>query len=410
MQFHSHKLSNGLHIIGETNPAVRSMAVGFYVKTGSRDETPEEAGVSHFLEHMMFKGTERRQALDVNLDFDRIGAKANAYTSEENTVYHTRILPEYLPQAVDILSDILRPSLRQDDFDTEKKVIISEIARYEDNPMMTAYEHARKHYFGSHSLGNSVLGTTASVGALTREQMLHYFERRYAADNVIAAAAGNFDWDQFVSLVEKACRGWNRSNVQPRKDLVEVSGPGGMKTKTKDSLYLQQYVIMSAGPKIDVPTRYAADVVAVALGDYSGSRFYWSLIDPGLVESVDTSYYINEGNGVYITFVCCQPERSTEVLSIVEKVLAEIQQQSFTDEEIQTAKTKIASRLVRAGERPMGRMESIAACWTYLHEYRDITTEMNKFESVTAHDVSQVLKSFPLVEKTTFAYGPLGGE
>jgi predicted Zn-dependent peptidase len=127
MPFHTHILPNGLQIIGETIPTARSASVGFYVKTGARDETHDESGVSHFLEHMAFKGTVRRSALDVNLDFDRIGANYNAYTSEENTVFYASVLPEYLPTVVDILADILRPCLRTEDFDTEKQVILEEI-------------------------------------------------------------------------------------------------------------------------------------------------------------------------------------------------------------------------------------------------------------------------------------------
>src|SRR5580693_3025700 len=119
LQFHHHVLANGMNIVGESNPAARSVALGFFVRTGSRDETPEVSGVSHFLEHMVFKGTPRRSAQDVNRDFDRIGADYNAYTSEENTVFHACVLPEYVPQAIDILADILRPSLRSDDFDME---------------------------------------------------------------------------------------------------------------------------------------------------------------------------------------------------------------------------------------------------------------------------------------------------
>src|SRR6478609_8037305 len=196
MPFHTHKLSNGLTLIGESSPEARSVALGFFVKTGSRDETPAESGVSHFLEHMMFKGTPRRSALDVNLDFDRIGANYNAYTSEENTVYYAAVLPEYLPKAVDILADILRPSLRQDDFDTEKKVILEEIKMYEDQPGSVAWEHARKLYYTAHPLGNSVLGTSQSVGDLSRDQMQRYFDRRYAANNIVLSAAGNFDWQR----------------------------------------------------------------------------------------------------------------------------------------------------------------------------------------------------------------------
>src|SRR6516164_10262724 len=159
MPFHQHKLANGLQVLGETSPAARSTALGFFVRTGARDETPELSGVSHFLEHMVFKGTARRSPDQVNRDFSRIGADNNAFTSEENTVFHACFLPEYLPQAVDIMADILRPSLRVEDFDMEKKVILDEIARYDDEPGYSAYEQARRLYFGDHRLGNSVLGT-----------------------------------------------------------------------------------------------------------------------------------------------------------------------------------------------------------------------------------------------------------
>src|SRR5919202_2999295 len=159
MAFHHHVLANGLTIIGELNDQAHSVASGFFVKTGSRDETAEVAGVSHFLEHMVFKGTPRRDALAVNRDFDRVGAKHNAQTSEEDTFYHVSCLPEYLPRAFDVLSDILRPTLREEDFDTEKQVIIEEIKMYLDNPMSVAYEAAKSAHFGTHPLGNSILGT-----------------------------------------------------------------------------------------------------------------------------------------------------------------------------------------------------------------------------------------------------------
>src|SRR6478736_3142742 len=208
MPFHTHRLPNGLQLIGETSPSARSAALGFFVRTGSRDETPEVSGVSHYLEHMMFKGTPRRTALDVNLDFDRIGASYNAYTSEENTVYYAAVLPEYLPRAVDILADILRPSLRLEDFTTEKEVILEEIGMYEDQPGWAAGDHARRIYYATHPLGNSVLGTKESITALQRDQMHAYFSRRYGAANLIVAAAGNYDWTELVKLVTAACEKW----------------------------------------------------------------------------------------------------------------------------------------------------------------------------------------------------------
>src|SRR4051794_40443802 len=213
MPFHHHTLPNGLTIVAESAPSARSAALGFFVRTGSRDETPEVSGVTHFLEHMIFKGTERRTALEVNRDFDRIGADSNAFTSEENTVFHTCILPEYVPQAIDILADILRPSLRQEDFDMEKKVIIEEIGMYDDQPGFAAYDRAKQVYFANHKLGNSILGTVDSITKLTRDQMQAYFERRYVAPNISVAAAGNFEWPSLVELIEKTCAGWRGAPV-----------------------------------------------------------------------------------------------------------------------------------------------------------------------------------------------------
>src|SRR5437588_7819653 len=209
MPFRHQTLPNHLQIIGETSPSARSVALGFFVRTGSRDETRDVSGVTHFLEHMVFKGTPRRTALDVNLDFDRIGANYNAFTSEENTVFYAAILPEYLPQAVDILADILRPSLRNEDFDMEKKVIIEEIGMYDDQPMMAAYDRPKRIYFDKHPLGNTILGTKESVSALTRDQMQAYFERRYVAPNITVVAAGHFEWKELTTLVAKRCGRWN---------------------------------------------------------------------------------------------------------------------------------------------------------------------------------------------------------
>src|SRR5436190_13911817 len=157
---------------------------------------------------MVFKGTPHRTALEVNADLDKIGAQYNAYTSEENTVFHAAVLPEYLPQAFDILADILRPSLRDEDFQMEKNVIIEEIGMYEDQPMWSAYDHAKRIYFADHPLGNSILGTPASITKLKRDQMYDYFLRRYVPANIAVVAAGNFDWDAFVRLAEKHCGNW----------------------------------------------------------------------------------------------------------------------------------------------------------------------------------------------------------
>src|SRR6516165_5943884 len=208
MTFHHTTLANGLQVIAELNDQAHSVAAGFLVKTGSRDESSDLAGVSHFLEHMTFKGTPRRDAVAVNRDFDRVGAKHNAQTSEEDTFYHVACLPEYLGQAFEVLADIMRPSLRDEDFETEKQVIIEEIRMYLDNPMSVAYEAAKAAHYGGHPLGHSILGTVDSISSMTADQMREYFARRYSPANIVLAFAGKGRWEPLVELAEAHCGKW----------------------------------------------------------------------------------------------------------------------------------------------------------------------------------------------------------
>jgi predicted Zn-dependent peptidase len=406
MPFHNHVLKNGMKIIAETSPSARSTAIGFFVRTGARDESPEVSGVSHFLEHMVFKGTPHRSALDVNRDFDRIGAHYNAFTSEENTVFYAAILPEYLPQAVDILTDILRPSLRTEDFDMEKNVIIEEIGMYEDQPTWAAYDHAKKAYFADHPLGNSVLGSTDSIRALSRDQMHAYFQRRYVAANITAVAAGNLEWDKLVALVEEHCGEWNsgpigRQNIRPSK------GTGAFKLMTKEKVTQEHAILIAPGPAADDPLRYSADTLALALGDDSGSRLYWALVDPGLADSADCSFHEYEGTGSFYISMSSEPSRLKENLEIVKDLLSKTTRESITDEELQQAKSKILSRVVRGSERPMGRMQAIGMSWTYLNQYRSVDEELKAFEAVSLKSIREVLDRYPVDQVTTLALGPL---
>src|SRR5579875_438533 len=406
MSFHSHLLANSLQIIGETSPSARSVALGFFVRTGARDETPEECGVTHFLEHMVFKGTPRRSALDVNRDFDRIGADYNAFTSEENTVFHAAVLPEYLPQAVDILADILRPSLREDDFDMEKKVIIEEIGMYEDQPMWSAYDHAKRLYFAEHKLGNSILGTPESITALTRQQMHAYFQRRYVAPNIVVAAAGHFEWPCFVDLIEKHCGHWQKGAIG-REGVSETRGSGRFEVMTKDKVTQEHVFLISPGPSADSPLRYAADLLGMAIGDDSGSRLYWALIDPGRADSADCSFHEYEGTGAFYTSFSCQPERAQEDLRIVMELLHDVQKNGIREEELNQARSKVLSRVVRGSERPKGRMMALGMNWIYQHGYRSVDDELRAFEAVTLSDIHHVLERYPLNQVTALALGPL---
>src|SRR5262245_55924972 len=208
MEVRNHRLEHVLEIIAETNDEAHSASVGFFVRTGSRDETDKVAGVSHFLEHMCFKGTPRRSADDVNREFDEIGAHYNAFTSEECTVYYASVLPEYQEGSIDILADIMRPSLRDDDFDMEKKVILEEIQMYLDQPPFGMDDRIKELHLGRHPLARSVLGTSQSITDLSRAQMQKYFIQRYSPGNMFVAAAGRVDFAALIEQVAARCADW----------------------------------------------------------------------------------------------------------------------------------------------------------------------------------------------------------
>ncbi|MGL4464294.1 MAG: M16 family metallopeptidase, partial [Planctomycetia bacterium] len=332
VEFRTHRLANGLEIVAECNPHARSAAVGFFVRAGSRDETPEIAGVSHFLEHMAFKGTDARSAMELNRAFDAVGAKNNAFTSEEHTVYHAAVLPEYLPTVVDLMGDLIRPSLRQEDFDVEKKVILEEIAMYADSPVMSAYEVAMRRHFGRHPLGNSVLGTIASISELPVDRMRAYHAKRYGADNVLLAASGKVDFNQLVDLAEARCGAWRPGGADRSLDAWYESEPHAVEVRSE--FQQETVVLISRAPDATDERRYAADLLSSVLGDDTGSRLYWELIEPGEADGVDLGYHEYEGAGCFLFSMSCEPERTQENMIAARRILNEVLRSPITADEL----------------------------------------------------------------------------
>lgn len=405
MEFRQQTLDNGLEIVAECNSNAYSMGVAFFVKTGSRDETDEISGVSHFLEHMVFKGTPTRTAADVNRQLDEIGSHSNAYTSEEHTVYYAAMLPEYQDRAVELLSDIMRPSLREDDFDTEKQVILEEIAKYEDQPPFNANEKCMAAHFGKHPLGRSVLGTTDTVGELTAEQMRGYFQRRYSPTNLSLVAAGNVDFDRLVKLAERSCGQWEPFDAGRNAPRAPAHSGFAVIHKTSAT---QQYIAQIAnGPAAEDDDRYAARILATVVGDDSGSRMFWDLVDTGRAEYAALAPYEFQGTGIIMTFVGCDPEHAQENLQRVRDLEREVQTNGITEAELTQAKNKICSHIVLQSERPANRLFSVGSNWIQRQQYRTVRQVLDAYEAVTMDDVAAVLAKYPLTENTTVAIGPL---
>ncbi|GAB6166450.1 pitrilysin family protein [Thermostilla marina] len=404
MEFIEHTLENGLQIVAECNPRAHSLAIGFFVRAGSRDENDATSGVSHFLEHMVFKGTPRRTADDVNREFDELGAYYNAFTSEEFTVYYAAILPEFQTAVLDLWADILRPSLREEDFNTEKEVILEEIHMYDDQPPFRADDECRARFYGSHPLARSVLGSTESIRALTVDAMREYFHRRYSPGNIKIVACGRVDFDLLVTETEKRCGDWEP--VETTRVLEDPDTACGEERLVKPAA-TQQYVVQwSKAPPSSSELRYAAHIAANMVGDAAGSRLFWEFVDTGRAESASMGYHENEDTGVFALYLNCDSERLDENLERCDALLASLRSDGFGEDELEKAKNKIAARIVLGSERPQNRLFGVGLEWMLTGRYHSVESDLEIVRSITLDDVHRVLEEYPPDRHMRVVIGP----
>jgi predicted Zn-dependent peptidase len=404
MEFKKHILDNGLAIIGEVNPFAKSAAVGFFVKTGARDETKQINGVSHFLEHMLFKGTDQLGPLEVNKAFDGLGAQFNAFTSEENTVYYAAVLPEYLVQVTELWTKLMRPALRDEDFNMEKNVIKEEIAMYEDMPSFDVMDKGRSLHFGSHPCGNSVLGTRESINALTAEHMHGYFTSRYSPGNMTVAITGNFDWDKMVELIGRQCDGWQKQTVDRKTE--DCPGSGKTDRLRKPNLVREHICLLSPAVSMQDDRRFAASLLAAIVGDSVGSRYFWALVDKALAETASMQCESMDGTGAFYSYIRCSTENMQKVLDAVKSIFEELDNKGVTEAELTKAKNKILSSLVLRNEIPMGRLVSVGFNWVYRQEHRATEQDIADVKAVTVDDVNSLIKLLKPGRFTMFNIGP----
>ena len=403
LTFHHQQLPNGLDIVAEQNPDAHSIAVGLFVKTGSRDEQADVNGVSHFLEHMMFKGSSKYTWEDVNRIFDEIGAKYNAFTSQEMTAYYANVLPEFTEKAVEHLSHLLRPALRVEDFTTEKKVILEEIAMYLDDPGHRLYEKLMDLHFGNHPLSMSILGSPESIQKLQRDQMESYFNGRYGPGNMVLAATGKLEFDQLLRLAQKYCGSWPHVEA-PRNQPDPMYKP--QRLAMADPKLNRQYLMgMTPGPSAQDERRFAARVLADVIGDSDGSRFYWALVDNAIAEEADFGFYPHDACGSFYLALTTDPARADQALKIALDELEKIKT-DLNDAEVERAKNKIASSLVLQGEVPLGRMRSIGGQWIYNKQYRSLDLDMATLRAVTPDLLKDLMRDFPFDPLTIVSLGP----
>jgi predicted Zn-dependent peptidase len=395
--FHEHSAPSGLKIIAEVDPDAHSAAAGFFVRTGARDEAPPVMGVSHFLEHMMFKGTDRLSAEELNRRFDDLGARNNAYTTSEMTCFYAHLLPERLGEGLELLAQMMRPALRQDDFDREKLVILEEIAMYKDEPYWVLYERMMEEHYRRHPMGHRVLGTTDTITALQSGQMRDYFQSRYSADNTVVALAGRLDFPASVDRILALTESWRPTRV--RRDAARPATGGGAFELTDGKITRAYLMGMSDAPDVADPRRYAAVLLAQILGASDNSRLHWALIETGMAEEAQAGYDPHDGVGDFYIFASGDPDRAEDIWATILKEIEGLIP-SISEDDLVRLRNKVATSVTVGGERPSDRMQRIGRLWTYLGLHTPLEEELDRINRVSLDDLRALAEMWPILPST----------
>jgi predicted Zn-dependent peptidase len=409
------ELPSGLRVLTERMPGVRSVTFGIWAGVGSRDETPAQAGASHYLEHLLFKGTPRRSATDIAEQMDAIGGEHNAFTSKEYTCFYARTLDRDLPLAVDVLADMVRSStMAPADVDAERTVILEEIGMHADDPDDVAFELFAASLYGDHPLGRPELGTRASIEAMTRDQLHDYWRRWYEPHNLVVAAAGNLDHDEVVAQVAEAVAGAPSSGA-PRPVRTGPTLAGGVSVRRRDTE--QAHVVLGGGglSRSD-PRRFALGVFNVAFGGGTSSRLFQEVREKrGLVYSIGSFAVHYQETGAFAVHAGTSPRQVHEVLKIVRDETERVLADGLTEEEVERGKGHVKGSVVLGLEDSASRMIRLGKAETTGVELLTVDETLARYEAVTVDDVQsvahEVLRSAKPVRPRTLAMvGPFDGE
>ena len=353
-------LPNGLRLLGERSDA-RSVAVGLAFDVGARDEGAEEAGAAHFLEHLAFKGDRGRRADDVNRAFDELGARVNAYTSHDRTLFYGAALRDLRAPLTAELLALARPALRREDVDVERQVVLEEIGMAEDRPEDRAWERGAQRYFDGHPLGAPVLGTRESVTALGPSRLRRFHRRWYRSDRALLVVAGAYVWDEVVDQVRAATEDWTpggATRVHPawaaRRGAEEERGSGFERS---------HLVWFAPAPSAQDPARTAAALLARVVGDDDNGRLFWALVEPGLVDDAALWFDPADGLGTFQAAATTDDASFERVVETAAGVLARFEREGPTDDEWARAQRALATEVTLAAETPMGRLAELADAW-----------------------------------------------
>lgn len=389
-------LPGGLRVVTESMPTVRSVAVGMWVGIGSRDESPQHMGSSHFLEHLLFKGTPTRDALEISAAIEGIGGEINAFTAKEYTCYYARVLDEDLRVAIDVLADVVTSSLITDeDVEAERGVILEEIAMHDDDPSDVVHEQFSTELYGDTPVGRPILGTVDSITAVTRDRIAEYYRRYYLPTHTVVSVAGNVDHEQVVALVAAAYEragalGGDASPVPPR-----VSGPGvetrsGTRVVHRPTEQANLVLGTTALTRTD-ERRFALGVLNAALGGGMSSRLFQEIREKrGLAYSAYSYTSALADTGQFGIYVGCLPSKIDDVLKICREEVLRVIADGITEEEIVRGKGQMRGGLVLGLEDTGSRMSRIGKGELVFDELLSVDDLLGRIDAVTSEEISEV--------------------
>ena len=408
--------ASGLRIVTEEVPSVRSAAVGIWVNVGSRDETPAVAGASHFLEHLLFKGTTRRSALEISSSIEAVGGEMNAFTSKEYTCFYARVIDTDLPMAIDVVSDLITSSIVSAlDVDAERKVVLEEIAMRDDDPSDLVHDLYAETYYGDTQLGRPILGTVESIKKMSRNSVFNYYKKRYLPQDLVVAVAGNIKHKKVVEMVERALSADGFLDVKGAPQIrgneilrkAKQSSVGLITRKTEQA---HMFYGMEGVARHD-ERRFAMGILASALGGGMSSRLFQEIREKrGLAYSVYAYAQQFAGSGQIGFYAGCNPTKAIEVIEIIREVLTDVAEHGMTHEEIDRAKGAVRGSLVLSQEDSGSRMSRIGKneiVYGHVMSFDDILKEIS---SVTHEDVRKVASEFLTKTPTLALVGPFKSE
>ena len=409
-------LPSGLRIVTEEVPSVRSAAIGIWVNVGSRDETPAVAGASHFLEHLLFKGTTRRTALEISSTIEAVGGEMNAFTSKEYTCFYARVIDTDLPMAIDVVSDLITSSIVSAlDVDAERKVVLEEIAMRDDDPSDLVHDLYAETYYGDTTLGRPILGTIKSIKEMSRSSVFNYYKKKYLPQDLVVAVAGNIKHKRVVAMVEEAL---SRDNFLSVRGAPQIRPNTPVKTKPMHSVGLltrkteqaHMFYGMEGVARSD-ERRFAMGVLASALGGGMSSRLFQEIREKrGLAYSVYAYAQQFAGSGQIGFYAGCNPTKAIEVVEIIREVLADVAENGMSHEEIERAKGAVRGSLVLSQEDSASRMSRIGKNEIVYGQVMGFDDILKEIARVNPSDVREIASEYLTKSPTLALVGPFKNE